>query len=184
MSFLEAMHLNCCVVAHDMSTHNEYINNGVNGLLTDFHNPSMQIQLNSEEIRRIASNAQKDSFNWRNLWITHYKKLAVDSIKDYVNNFQPDISSVNVKRFSRLNLLANAHEDWNKYWATLQLRNRFLRDKTKESSTLKKIHQLELDRNYNEALKLLDELASETSFEFYSTCKSRLVQRMNFKENT
>lgn len=35
MGFLEAMSLGCCVVAPDLPTHNEYIEDGLNGLLYD-----------------------------------------------------------------------------------------------------------------------------------------------------
>jgi len=40
MSILEAMAMGICVVANNMSTMNEYIVSGVNGILADFSNPS------------------------------------------------------------------------------------------------------------------------------------------------
>ncbi len=50
MSFLEAMAMGLCVIAPDLPTHNEYIRNGVTGLLYDPDNPEPQPLSRVQEI--------------------------------------------------------------------------------------------------------------------------------------
>lgn len=67
MSFLEAMAFGRCVIAPDFPTMNEYITDGVNGLLYDFNNPQL---LNLKNIRDIQKNAfeyiKKGNEEWNN----------------------------------------------------------------------------------------------------------------------
>lgn len=181
MSFLEAMHLNCCVVAHDMSTHNEYINNGANGILVNFHDESMKINLATEDIRMMALRAQQDSTNWRNLWTSHYKYVVRESINEYIDGFNSQVSPLNVQRFSRIDSLAHAHVDWDKYWNSLQLRSRFLTHQPKVISMLCEVHKLELDGNYHEAIAVLDKLYLQNPLDVYLNFKNLLSERIKSK---
>ena len=181
MSFLEAMHLNCCVVAHDMSTHNEYINNGVNGILVNFHDQSMKINLATEDIRMMALKAQQDSSNWRDLWTNHYKHIARESIHEYIDGFNSQVSPLNVKRFSQLKSLACAPKDWGRYWIFLRLRDRFLMSRPKVASKLTKAHQLELKGHYKEALDMINQLHYETGHSYYEKFRDLLLQRSKNK---
>lgn len=181
MSFLEAMHLNCCVVAHDMSTHNEYIDNGLNGILVDFNNREMAINLATEDIRMMASKAQQDSINWRDLWINHYKQIVRESINEYIDGFNSQVSSLNVRRFSRLASLACAHKDWDRYWSSLRLRDRFLMPRSKVSSKLTEAHQLELEGRYKESFDIYHQLHHESGHSYYEKFRDLLFKRSKNK---
>jgi glycosyltransferase involved in cell wall biosynthesis len=65
MSFLEAMAMGRCVIAPNMPTMNEYIENGVNGILYDLE----QIHpIKIKDIREIQKNAEKYIVNGYNNW--------------------------------------------------------------------------------------------------------------------
>lgn len=180
MSFLEAMHLNCCVVAHDMSTHNEYIKNGVNGILVDFNNSSMRVNLGTEHIRAMASKAREDSSSWRDLWVNHYSYIVSGSINEYIDAFNAKVISLNVRRYSRLEALTAAHKDWKKYWNSLRLRRSFLEHKPKGTSKLTEVHRFELEGKCEDAVALLDKIQAENpSHDIYIDFKKMLLERLN-----
>ncbi|MCL1902678.1 MAG: glycosyltransferase [Alphaproteobacteria bacterium] len=67
MSFLEAMSMGKAVIAHDASTMNEYIENGVNGYLVDFENPEPVDLSNIEWVQKNAfETAQFGYARWQN----------------------------------------------------------------------------------------------------------------------
>lgn len=65
MSFLEAMAMGRCVIAPNNPTMNEYIKNGVNGILYDLNNPKYVDLSNIREIQKNTIKYIKDGFeNW------------------------------------------------------------------------------------------------------------------------
>lgn len=77
MSFLEPLAMGKCVIAHNDATMNEYIMNGVNGLLIDFDNPR---KLDIDAVCHIHSRMTNLS-NYRQQWVTDQEKI-IDFIKN------------------------------------------------------------------------------------------------------
>jgi glycosyltransferase involved in cell wall biosynthesis len=77
MSFLEPMAMGKCVIAHDDATMNQYIQNGVNGLLINFDNPK-RLDMNSIcHIHGQMTNLVK----YRQQWVMDQEKI-IDFIKN------------------------------------------------------------------------------------------------------
>lgn len=60
MAFLEQLARGNCVIAHDAPTMNEYIVNGVNGILRDFHSSAAK-PITREEIAAVLANVRQSS---------------------------------------------------------------------------------------------------------------------------
>jgi glycosyltransferase involved in cell wall biosynthesis len=89
MSFLEAMAMGLCVVAPNAPTMNEYIQNGVNGLLYDPENPKPLDFSRAHELGKAARlSVQKGHDAW-----TASKKEIVSFLSEpapgYVAKFHP-----------------------------------------------------------------------------------------------
>ena len=65
MSFIEQMSMGKCVIAHNDSTMDEYIADGVNGLLVDMSNPR---PVEMEEIEKARLNARKSIIAFNGRW--------------------------------------------------------------------------------------------------------------------
>ncbi|MEM4619301.1 MAG: glycosyltransferase family 4 protein [Desulfurococcaceae archaeon] len=90
LSFLEAMAMGIPVIASDLPTHNEYILNYKNGILINFFNDEMIIDLSDISIDKLndfKQNTYYMSKNLRTLWIDYYEKLLIDSIKEYLEDY-------------------------------------------------------------------------------------------------
>lgn len=128
MGFLEAMNLGCCVVANDMTTHNEYISNWKNGILVDFVSPGEAvISATAESVRSMGHQAQTDAEAWRNSWISFYSEIALKAIESYVccSTISPAVPSglpatvSFLKALDELTNLRSAHQNWKAYWSHL-----------------------------------------------------------------
>lgn len=72
MSFLEAMAMGACVIAHNAPTMNEYIRDGENGLLVDMRKPC---RLNLDHMERLGRQARKDCFEGWQTWNEDIHKI-------------------------------------------------------------------------------------------------------------
>lgn len=99
MSFLDAMAMGRCVIAPNYPTMNEYIENGINGILFDYENP---VEINSYDVRKLQKNAyefiQTGSEKWTTEkykiveWIeTRKRKSKIQSIVPKLKNKQKNI---------------------------------------------------------------------------------------------
>lgn len=91
MSFLEAMAMGCCVVAHDLPTMNEYIENGKNGFLVEY--PNINIQLNVYEIKDMGLRAKKSVEQGYQEWVDSLPSLF-HSFTHFAESF--NLSNMNV----------------------------------------------------------------------------------------
>ncbi len=73
MAFLEAMAMGKCVVAHNDATMNEYINDGVNGILFDADRP---IAITESQVLSVRSNIQESKVQLYGLWLDDMKKIC------------------------------------------------------------------------------------------------------------
>lgn len=85
-AFIEAMTLGKCVIAPDLPTHNEYIQNNVNGLLYNPHD------INSVDISnciKLGENAKESMKRIRINWENNQSKIKefIDKDIDYSNDF-------------------------------------------------------------------------------------------------
>lgn len=98
MSFLEAMAMGRCVIAPNYPTMNEYITNGVNGILYDLNNP---LPIDLSAVRDIQERTKKyietgyenwEKQKWKIVDILTTKPKVCKSllIKKYVNNYEID----------------------------------------------------------------------------------------------
>ncbi|TWB67816.1 glycosyl transferase family 1 [Nitrospirillum amazonense] len=81
MAFLEAMARGCCVIAHDLPTHNEYILNWVNGILFNKDNAGPFSISNAAEIGR---SARETAVEGRRVWLERDCGRILDFIADAV----------------------------------------------------------------------------------------------------
>lgn len=72
MSFLEAMAMGKAIIAHNASTMNEYIENGVNGYIVDFNNPE---QVDLSDIEWVQKNAYETAKFGYARWMNDKKKI-------------------------------------------------------------------------------------------------------------
>jgi glycosyltransferase involved in cell wall biosynthesis len=72
-SFLEALAAGLCVVAPNNGTMNEYLVDGVNGLL---YNPNNPKELDFSELSQIRKNARKSSAQFTRNWLADQNRLA------------------------------------------------------------------------------------------------------------
>jgi len=74
MAFLEAMAMGKCVIAHDDATMNEYIQDGITGILRDFRRPIKPIA--TEEIENVWANIKSAGKSAYAKWIAD--KVAIN----------------------------------------------------------------------------------------------------------
>ena len=85
LGFLEAMSYGCCVIAHDMATHNEYISNWQNGILVNFYSKEpIALVADEDHIRSLGIRAHQDSLIWKDNWSSFYSQLAIAEIESYI----------------------------------------------------------------------------------------------------
>lgn len=72
LSFLEAMANGVIVIAPDTPSHNEYIQNGFNGYLYDYTNPS---KIDFSNLETISKNLCQTAINYYSEWIVSQEKL-------------------------------------------------------------------------------------------------------------
>ena len=73
MAFIEAMAMGKCVVAHNDATMNEYIKDGVNGILFDADRP---IAIAESQILSVHSNIHAIKEQWYGVWLEDMKKIS------------------------------------------------------------------------------------------------------------
>ena len=93
MSFLEAMAMGRCVVAPDFPTMNEYIENGVNGILYDLDYPQ-PLQIDEQQIRTIQKNARKSVDEGYKKWLKKKEELLKWISEE--ETFTPRVSVITV----------------------------------------------------------------------------------------
>lgn len=197
MGFLEAMLEGCCVIAHDMATHNEYIENWSNGILVDFtSNPHQVLQAEAKVIRGIGQKAKQDSEQWSKGWKEFYSGLLLKRIISYISAplnavRNPPITSTHSPvcdqaiALLELRSLCAAHMDWDSYWGHIDdiLTPTVGDDAPRVRFVLPEVNALEQDGEYLRAFNALSRKAAGTSSEsiFYQGLLRRLMARMNQK---
>lgn len=73
MAFLEAMAMGKCVVAHNDATMNEYIKDGVNGILFDADRP---IAITESQVLSVLSNINATKEQFYGVWLEDMKKIS------------------------------------------------------------------------------------------------------------
>jgi glycosyltransferase involved in cell wall biosynthesis len=73
MAFLEAMAMGKCVVAHNDATMNEYIKDGVNGILFDADRP---IAITESQVLSVRSNIHATKEQFYGVWLEDMKKIS------------------------------------------------------------------------------------------------------------
>ena len=74
MSFLEQLAMGKCVIAHDDGTMNEYIRDGVNGFIRDFHQDKLD-PISKEDILRVRSNVVESAMDLYARWINDKDRI-------------------------------------------------------------------------------------------------------------
>lgn len=77
MAFLEAMARGCCVLAHNLPTHNEYIAHGVNGLLFDRNRGD---RLDLAKAKSMGAWARRTVADGRKQWVDVHCRKILDYI--------------------------------------------------------------------------------------------------------
>ena len=72
MAFLEAMAMGKCVAAHNDATMNEYIKDGVNGILFDADRPTA---ITHDKVEYVKQNVQKSSQAFFHAWVKNTEKI-------------------------------------------------------------------------------------------------------------
>jgi glycosyltransferase involved in cell wall biosynthesis len=78
MSFLEALAMGKAIIAHNETTMNEYIENGVNGYLVDFDNPA---PVDLSDVATVQKNAYDSAAAGYENWQSDQDKI-IEFIKD------------------------------------------------------------------------------------------------------
>jgi glycosyltransferase involved in cell wall biosynthesis len=73
MAFLEAMAMGKCIVAHNDATMNEYIKDGVNGILFDADRP---IAITESQVLSVRSNIHATKEQFYGVWLEDMKKIS------------------------------------------------------------------------------------------------------------
>ena len=73
MAFLEAMAMGKCVIAHNDATMNEYIKDGVNGLLFDADRPTV---ITESQVLSVCSNIRAIKEQFYGVWLEDMKKIS------------------------------------------------------------------------------------------------------------
>lgn len=116
MGFLEAMGMGKLVVAHDMPTHNEYIENNHNGILFNAFRGDV-VSIGYQRIGEIGANAKVTYQRVLDDWEAWYKPMLLGKIDDYLKTETREFGVVGIKQ---LKGLCAAHKDWGLYYSTLR----------------------------------------------------------------
>lgn len=165
MGYLEAMSEGRVVIAHDSSTHNEYIRNWDNGILVDFTKP-IDLAITQDQVDKIKIIASGDSDRWRKNWSHFYIKLLVEKIADYVEHFESRAAAdINKKGFYvGFDALANAHTNQANYYLNLQQLSDISKSSMNSNSReyykyykpiIHEINSLIKNGNYNTAISMI-----------------------------
>ena len=167
--FLEAMSFGCCVIANDDCTHNEYIDNWVNGILVNFYAEDIS-EINSDilTIKNICKNSFASIKKGRQNWDQFYSKLFVEKVSTYIDEFEKNYSKDNIlpKKMDQylskyeLEKLTKAHVDWKAYYEYVE---ELFSEKVEKMSIMHKINRLEESNDINEALNILKNTSNKFS---------------------
>ena len=88
MGFLEAMAMGKCVIVNNDATFNEYVRDGVSGILIDYNNPeSSREKVSKADIARIQRDSYQQCVEGRRRWESEYEPAILsfmgDAIKQY-----------------------------------------------------------------------------------------------------
>jgi hypothetical protein len=192
MSFLEAMAHGCCVIAHDMPTHNEYITNWKDGILVDYKDPSMEIHASSEEIRGMARHALQNAEIHAKNWNNFYCPLMLESVAKYLDNFrkEPSIDLVsNSAMLLELKALCAAHSDWDSYYEHINIIcgacGAVSVPDQSNGSFMPIVNRLVSYGRLSEAIDILDSAIERDreSGKIYSLVKNQLIERIRLKKS-
>lgn len=191
MSFLEAMGHGCCVVAHDMATHNEYIRNWDNGILVDFGSTISPLTAKPSDIRLIGEKARRDSQLLRKNWEDFYLPQMLESIDHYLSSWQEKPTQVNFQTLrvqdheQELQHLFSAHNNWKKYYAWLDRLNiseSVSPSAVSEESILPAVARLEREGDDQASLAMLDAaIKKQSSASIYDLFRQQLLARMTLR---
>ena len=188
LSFLEAMAHGCCIIAHDMPTHNEYINNWINGILVDYTDPSMVIAASNEAIREVGRVALKHADLHAENWNDFYQPLMLDMIEEYLNGFNP-VSSIHfddpAAALLELQALCAAHTDWSTYYQHI---NALCHNQETSCSLNEEImpivNRLASYGRFEDALQIINAVIAQdqATNNIYLLIKNQLIDRMRLKD--
>lgn len=116
MSFLDAMAIGRCVIAPNYPTMNEYIENGINGILYDYENPK---DIEIYDVKKLQKNAYQSINRGYKLWLKNKYKI-IDWIEQSNNVKMQGYKSIN----KCINIQVNKQE--NKYYSYYLLMNRWM----------------------------------------------------------
>lgn len=124
MSFLDAMAIGRCVIAPNYPTMNEYIENGINGILYDYENPK---DIEVRNVRKLQENAYQSIRNGYKQWSKNKYKI-IDWIEQSSNSRIEGWNSIN----KCIDLQSSKQE--NKYYSYYLLMNRWMLLRNKKIS--------------------------------------------------
>jgi hypothetical protein len=192
MSFLEAMGYGCCVVAHDMATHNEYIRNWDNGILVDFSSTITPLVARPSDIRIIGEKARRDSQRMRENWESFYLRQMLESMDEYLSTWSHRQTLKASKSWQiqdheqELQHLFAAHNNWKKYYGwldKLHASESSLPPATDQEGILPAVASLEREGNYQASLALLDAaIQKQANTSVYDLFRQQLLERMSLKQ--
>ena len=113
MFFLEAMARGCCVLAHDMPTHNEYIMNDISGILFNKDRPG---QFKIENPGRIGKWARKAVIEGRQNWLGQDCARILEFV---TSALKPQKSTIILKSWAVDNILDSYALGFHKYVSQL-----------------------------------------------------------------
>lgn len=193
MSFLEAMGHGCCVIAHDMATHNEYIKNWDTGILVNFLSEISPLTAEAGTIRDIGLRARKNSRLLRKNWEEFYLPQVLSSIEDYLTNFNATPKGRASTKYQRqeveseLQHLFAAHNNWEKYYSWLEkiIRSSSTLSPTENGqSIIARVIELELVGDYQAAFSILESaIKTHQSSSVYTLFKNQLSDRIALRES-
>lgn len=90
MGFLEAMAMGKCVIVNNDATFNEYVRDGISGILIDYRNPDVSREkVEKADIAAIQREAYYQSLEGRRKWEEEYEPRILSFIEDTINEFRP-----------------------------------------------------------------------------------------------
>lgn len=179
MGFLEAMALGKVVVAHDESTHNEYILNNKNGILFNAFRGDV-IKKRPEEIFSMGRNAKDSAELMLGAWNFFYKEMIVNRIRSYVLEKGGGVKFKNFNPEGILNAVSNAHVNWKDYYNFLsQLEHSEVMEL---NCVMDSVCNFEVSGYFDESEKILLKKAKEFGHNSpYGMFLGMLMDRMKFR---
>lgn len=90
MGFLEAMAMGKCVVVNDNATFNEYVRDGVSGILVDYSNPiASRAKIAKADISAIQKEAYRQSVEGRKIWEQNHVPAIFEFIDNAISEYRP-----------------------------------------------------------------------------------------------